>query len=75
MPDITMCANKDCVVKERCYRYMAIPSHYQSVAIFQPNKNDLCDYFWSITNERTRTEDEANEFNSSYLSQREGDIS
>lgn len=35
MPDISMCANKNCYVKEKCYRYTAVPNPYwQSVATF-----------------------------------------
>lgn len=52
MPDISMCVNQDCLVKERCYRFRAIPSDYQSIAFFTPNDNGLCSYFWNITNER-----------------------
>ena len=28
MPDILMCANEDCHIKEKCYRYTAIANHY-----------------------------------------------
>lgn len=52
MPDISMCVNQDCLVKERCYRYRAIPSEYQSIAFFSPDNNGMCDYYWSITNQR-----------------------
>lgn len=35
MPDISMCANKNCYVKEKCYRYTAVPNpYYQSFATF-----------------------------------------
>lgn len=28
MPDISMCENTKCYVKDKCYRYTAIPSEY-----------------------------------------------
>lgn len=28
MPDITMCANKQCPLREKCYRAMAVPNEY-----------------------------------------------
>lgn len=35
MPDITMCSNENCYVKEKCYRHTAIPDPYmQSYAFF-----------------------------------------
>lgn len=41
MPDISMCANKECELKETCYRYRAIPSRYlQSYADFQYEKDN-----------------------------------
>ena len=36
MPDITMCINKYCGIRETCYRHTAKPSNRQSVAHFQP---------------------------------------
>lgn len=62
MPDITMCINQNCLVKERCYRYRAIPSGYQSMAVFEPNSNGLCSYFWNITNERTNPLENSNAY-------------
>lgn len=34
--DITMCTTKYCPVKEKCYRYTAIPDRIQSYADFSP---------------------------------------
>lgn len=34
MPDITMCENHMCPKKRQCYRAIATPSDYQSVAFF-----------------------------------------
>lgn len=36
MPDITMCLNDDCPLKDKCYRHTAIPKEYwQSYANFE----------------------------------------
>ena len=61
MPDITMCDNKDCILRDVCYRYSAIPDHYQSYAMFEPklalldepnskNSGWECDSFWDCRN-------------------------
>lgn len=47
MPDISMCANKDCPLKENCYRFTAKPSEYQSYAEFQiDDESGECSGFW-----------------------------
>jgi hypothetical protein len=43
MPDITMCKNNNCPMKNDCYRYTAIPNAYQSYSLFEFDKK--CDYF------------------------------
>jgi len=49
MPDISMCDNKKCPSKEKCYRFKAVPNDYQTYADFKPEKNeDKCDAFWEI---------------------------
>lgn len=45
MPDITMCSNETCPIKEKCYRHIAEPSYYQSWAVFD-YRNDKCDDYW-----------------------------
>ena len=40
MPDITMCSNKNCYVKHKCYRSQAIPNLYQSYANFDYDDNN-----------------------------------
>lgn len=52
MPDISMCANTDCIMRDLCYRHRAIPSEYQSITYFTPEQNGLCKYFWKITTEK-----------------------
>jgi hypothetical protein len=45
MPDISMCQNDKCNLNKECYRYMAIPSSYQSYADFNENN---CESFTPI---------------------------
>ena len=71
MPDITMCANKNCLVRELCYRYCAIPSDYQSISIFEPDDNGVCRYFWQATTERVRPLVEADTWTDGFLEQEE----
>ena len=50
MPDISMCANKECPLKEQCYRWTAKASDWQSYADFKfevlPDGKIECDSFW-----------------------------
>lgn len=47
MPDISMCANEACPLKNKCYRYTATPTMYrQAYADFAPDDKGECDYFW-----------------------------
>jgi len=42
MPDISMCLNETCLIKDRCYRYTATPnSHRQSYSNFEPVKGGI----------------------------------
>jgi len=46
MPDITMCQNEECPSKEKCFRYTAPASKYQSYTVFPvPEGKDKCEYF------------------------------
>ena len=44
MPDITMCRNQFCQIKEKCYRWTAIANpHWQSYAWFkEPAGDERC---------------------------------
>lgn len=49
MPDITMCTNESCTLRDKCRRATATPSSYQSYAEFEPTKEngeETCEYFW-----------------------------
>lgn len=56
MVDITMCMNKSCPLRSKCYRYRAVPSNWQSFAMYKPSitlNGSLpikveCEYFWEI---------------------------
>lgn len=50
MADITKCQNKNCKIKDTCYRYTATDGYYQSYANFNNNKTikdkKECKHFW-----------------------------
>lgn len=47
MPDISMCWNKECPKKLKCYRFTAIPNEFrQTFADFKPDEEGVCDHFW-----------------------------
>lgn len=52
MPDISMCANKNCPLREKCFRFMATPSGRQYYGDFVPTiKEDgssECNFFMKI---------------------------
>ena len=53
MADVTMCTNGDCLLKESCYRFRAIPSHMQSFAHFDGGES--CEnYILIIPNDRLK---------------------
>ena len=48
MSDITMCLNKECSLKDNCYRFNAKPNPYrQSYGSFKP-VGDKCDGLWRV---------------------------
>lgn len=60
MPDITMCCNRDCPIRNKCYRYRAVPDEYQSFAFFkrQPisdTNDEECEYFWRVDEIKDKT--------------------
>jgi hypothetical protein len=49
MPDISMCTNIFCPLRETCYRAKAKPSMYQSYAPFTYDKKKKdCEYYMEI---------------------------
>ena len=64
MPDITLCCNRDCPMRTKCYRYLARPDEYaQSFALFQSKYKTneqghriwTCDHFWEADIRRKDT--------------------
>ena len=53
MPDITMCRGekdeKICPNRDKCYRYIANPSKWQSYFATTPDFEPVCEHFWSRT--------------------------
>ncbi len=45
MADITKCPGYDCPFKERCIRFTAEPSEYQSYFLEPPIKDGNCDMY------------------------------
>jgi len=46
MPDVSMCMNEECPLKEKCYRFTATPNErIQSYGMFEPDKEGKCDYY------------------------------
>ena len=48
MPDITMCFGDDCPLKEKCFRFRAVPGKMQYYFNNPPYKENECEYFWKI---------------------------
>ena len=64
MVDLTMCCNRDCPLRAKCYRYRAVPDDYQSFAFFKPDDKPFggygdkvleCEYFWRVDEIKDRT--------------------
>lgn len=57
MPDITMCVNTECPLRDKCFRYRAKPDEWQSYSDFKPETGAdkdwnfvvKCEYFWDAT--------------------------
>jgi len=58
MPDITMCRNETCSLKEYCYRYTAKPSGWQSYSYFNTeisqDRGVYCEYFLDNKKEKVK---------------------
>lgn len=46
MADITMCLGTNCPLKEKCYRFTAKASEYQSYFMKPPFKDGNCEMYW-----------------------------
>lgn len=60
MSDITKCVTSNCIMKENCYRYTAMPHQYnQYYQNFIPNdateeEDFYCDFFLPIKNDELK---------------------
>lgn len=56
MPDISMCENKDCPLRNDCYRFIAEPNPYrQAYARFKfavVDGKPTCDNYWPVTTDK-----------------------
>jgi hypothetical protein len=50
MPDITMCDNTQCELKEKCFRFMAKPNEYRQSYYEDDVRNEdcSCDKFYPM---------------------------
>lgn len=48
MADITMCASLTCPFRQKCYRFKAEASIWQSYFSEPPYSNGNCKYFWPM---------------------------
>jgi len=46
MPDITKCNDKECPLKDKCYRYWSKADEYQSYFVESPRDGDKCEHYW-----------------------------
>lgn len=51
MPDIAMCKNTKCTLKEQCYRFTAYASEYRQTYGMFKQKNGDCEHFWNNENQ------------------------
>ena len=55
MADISMCTGKNCKMREKCYRFTAIPSEYwQSYFVREDEEVEKCHMFWNNKGMRNR---------------------
>ncbi len=59
MPDITMCENSTCHMREQCYRFMATPNARQSITMFTPLSETQCEYFMPLKRGKLWQEEDA----------------
>lgn len=61
MPDISKCENEECPLKEKCYRYTAIPSpDLQAYGWFKPDEDGKCNGFWDNKNYKNKEDEKTN---------------
>ena len=61
MPDITLCVNGTCEIRNECYRYRAVPDYWQSKTFFNcgfNKENKKHKFFMEIEGRQIRGTDE-----------------
>lgn len=48
MPDICMCRNDNCVAREKCYRYCAVPTPHWQTYFAELDTKEKCEHFWPL---------------------------
>ena len=48
MSDITKCSNDDCLKKNKCWRYLAPNSVWQSWNNFNQENLEDCEFYWKV---------------------------
>ena len=50
MPDISMCADEDCQMRESCYRFLAMPSQFKAYGAFRRSEGmPKCEYYRPVS--------------------------
>jgi hypothetical protein len=63
MTDITKCSNKDCPLKNTCFRFLAKDGYWQSYSDFKPKEDGTCEHYWKCkTKKETKLLNKINDF-------------
>jgi len=61
MADISKCANEDCTLKEKCYRYKVKSDEiWQTYGGFTQDEDGECEYHWETVEARNERESKSN---------------
>lgn len=55
MPDITLCTDQQCPLRQSCMRFVAKPDKYQSYFMGSPSRGDQCPEYWPVKSLTTPT--------------------
>lgn len=58
MPDICMCQDNTCPLKDTCYRFLATPTPgWQAYFAEKVRNGEKCEYFWPVNSRMNTTLD------------------
>lgn len=58
MPDINICNNKKCTIRDQCYRFNTTPNlYYQSYTSFKQDKEGKCKSFIKLKTEKDESKE------------------